>query len=909
MAWRLQPGSIGGELGRFVAVLALPLLGLIAYHAYERARHDVEDAESSVSRLAESAADRAQRFVEDTRLALEAVARRPLVRAMDAARCDPGLKDLLELYPRAGNFLVVDREGRMLCGAIPPPRDRVVRISDEALLRKVLQTGRFALSQPLIGRINQRWSVAAVHPVLDAAGDVLGMVSVSIDLINWRPLPKDAALPSRSIVVLLSGSVVIATSGEAPQWIGRDIGDSEIHARMRELGEGIVRARGAAGVERIWAFKAVPGTPWTALAGIEAEHVLAPVRKRTLKVAALIAIAIGLALALAVLFGRRLTRPIRDIAGAVRLRSEGREDLRIPVAGPREVAAMARELNRGIERSERLAREREELLARMQMQLERMPIACLTLDSEDCVTYANPAAERMLGRSATAMSGCHPFALYVPEDRQALVAEIFARVHRGELVNATGESLRADGERIQIEWVVTPLHGEDGGYFGQLAMATDVTERVRAAERLALTQNLFAALSEVNEAIVRVREREELFHRVCEICVARMGLVVAFVALVDPGRREVVPKVYAGPGSGFLGDAAFPLDPGQPMGTGVTATAVRSGRPAVANDIDADPARDPARPMRQRIGSRAAASFPLCQGGEVVGALTVHSVDPAFFDAPLVELLTRMADDLSFALDKMAERDQLDELTRTLEERVRRRTQELEAANQELEAFSYSVSHDLRAPVRHIEGFLRLLAKELPEPGAKAAHYLQTIGAAARRMGALIDDLLTLSRTGRQPVNLQRVDLQALVRELVHEVAPDLAQRRVEWQIDELPQVMADASLLRIVLQNLISNALKYTRTRPVASISIEARPDSDGSVEITVRDNGVGFDARFKDKLFGVFQRLHRDEEFEGTGIGLATARRIVNRHGQRIWGEGALDQGAAFTFTMTSSAYGGNL
>jgi signal transduction histidine kinase len=117
---------------------------------------------------------------------------------------------------------------------------------------------------------------------------------------------------------------------------------------------------------------------------------------------------------------------------------------------------------------------------------------------------------------------------------------------------------------------------------------------------------------------------------------------------------------------------------------------------------------------------------------------------------------------------------------------------------------------------------------------------------------------------------------------------------------------MADASLLRIVLQNLLSNALKYTRTRPVASISIETRPGSDGSVEITVRDNGVGFDARFKDKLFGVFQRLHRDEEFEGTGIGLATARRIVNRHGQRIWGDGALDQGAAFTFTMTSSAQG---
>jgi PAS domain S-box-containing protein len=906
MGWRLQPGSIGGELGRFVAVLALPLIGLIAYNVYERARHDVADAESSVSRLAETAADRAQRFVEDARVTLEAVARRPLVRAMDAARCDPGLKDLLELYPRAGNFLVVNRDGRILCGAIPPPRDRVVRIRDDTLLREVLRTRSFALSRPIVGRINQRWAVAAVHPVLDSAGAVSGTLSMSIDLINWRPLPAEAGMPGHSIVTLLSGPVVIATSGDAAQWVGRDVGDSDIAARVRELGEGIVRARGADDVERIWAFKPVPGAPWTALAGIEAEHVFAPVRKRILEVAALIATAVGLAMALAVLFGRRLVRPIRDIADAVRRRSEGREDLRVPVGGPRELAAMADELNRGIERTERLAREREELLARMQMQLERMPIACLMLDSEDCVTYANPAAERMFGRSADEMAGRHPFALYVPEERQALVADIFARVRRGERVNATGESLRKDGERIQIEWVVTPLQGEDGGYFGQLAMATDVTERVRAAQRLELTQKLFAALSEVNETIVRVREREELFRQVCRVCVERIGFLVAYVSLVDEARRCIVPHVYAGHGSGFLGDLSYPLDSAEPLSATVTSEAVREKCVSVANDVEADRSRDAARPWRTRIGSKSTASFPLFQSGAVVGALSVHSDVRNFFDAQLIELLQRMADDLSFALDKMAERDQLDELTRTLEERVRRRTQELEAANQELEAFSYSVSHDLRAPVRHIDGFLRLLAKELPAPGAKAAHYLQTIATAARRMGALIDDLLTLSRTGRQPVNLQRVDLQALVRELIHEAAPDLAQRRVEWQIDDLPQVMADASLLRIVLQNLLSNALKYTRSRPVASISIQARPASDGSVEITVRDNGVGFDARFKDKLFGVFQRLHRDEDFEGTGIGLATARRIVNRHGQRIWGEGALDRGAAFTFTMTLSAQG---
>ena len=152
-------------------------------------------------------------------------------------------------------------------------------------------------------------------------------------------------------------------------------------------------------------------------------------------------------------------------------------------------------------------------------------------------------------------------------------------------------------------------------------------------------------------------------------------------------------------------------------------------------------------------------------------------------------------------------------------------------------------------------------------------------------------------------LELRRVDLGALVRELVLEFGPDSGKRGVQWMIDELPTVMGDASLLRIVLHNLLSNALKYSRPQPMARIAVEARAGEPGIVQITVRDNGVGFDERFKDKLFGVFQRLHREDEFEGTGIGLATARRIVHRHGHRIWAAGEPGKGAAFTFTMTQA------
>jgi PAS domain S-box-containing protein len=243
---------------------------------------------------------------------------------------------------------------------------------------------------------------------------------------------------------------------------------------------------------------------------------------------------------------------------------------------------------------------------------------------------------------------------------------------------------------------------------------------------------------------------------------------------------------------------------------------------------------------------------------------------------------------------------ELERLNRELEDRVRSRTEQLEAANKELEAFSYSVSHDLRAPVRHIDGFVKLLERELPPATEKTAHYLRTIAASSQRMAALIDDLLALSRTGRAPLEMRMVQLRALVDEVLLDLKPDMARRRIDWRIGPLPAVRGDASLLRVVLQNLLDNAVKYTQPQRAAVIEIGAQRLDDGETAIYVRDNGVGFDMRYADRLFGVFQRLHRPEEFEGTGIGLATARRVVHRHGGRIWGEGEPGRGACFWFTV---------
>ena len=234
--------------------------------------------------------------------------------------------------------------------------------------------------------------------------------------------------------------------------------------------------------------------------------------------------------------------------------------------------------------------------------------------------------------------------------------------------------------------------------------------------------------------------------------------------------------------------------------------------------------------------------------------------------------------------------------------------QSLESANQELVAFTYSVSHDLRAPLRHITGFVEMLQKrDLSQLDATSQHYLEVISGSAKKMGCLIDDLLSFSRMSRGEMMKRTVNLDLLTREVIGEIENDLPEgRHVDWHIAPLPVVVGDEAMLRLVLTNLLSNAVKYSRKVAVPVIEISSCLDEHRHHVLSIKDNGAGFDMRFVDKLFGLFQRLHSSEEYDGTGVGLANVRRIIARHGGRTWAEGEINKGATFYFTLPQDQEG---
>jgi PAS domain S-box-containing protein len=439
----------------------------------------------------------------------------------------------------------------------------------------------------------------------------------------------------------------------------------------------------------------------------------------------------------------------------------------------------------------------------------------------------------------------------------------------------------ADGSFRMFLTRVLPVRDSEGRVIRWLGTNTDISERKQAEEKQA---RLAKELTQQSEQLLRSRQALEDQTIMLQSVLDGMaeGLVAADTQgkfliwnraaerIVGYGPADLEIQEWTAHYGQYMHDGITPLPPEQnPLARAIRGEACTAQiflrNPKIAEGVWIEAS---ANPLRGADGAM--------QGGVV-----------AFRD-----ITQRRADER-----------EIRKLNDELEVRVAERTAELADANKELEAFTYSVAHDLRAPLRHIQGFSKALMEDFGTGISPAAHeYVDDIVQGTQRMGQLVDDLLSLARIGRQELRVQVAGLNSLVEEVARDLKKETQGREIRWQVGELPFVECDPGLMRQVFLNLLSNAVKYTGPRKITVIEV-GQTNVDGRPVIFVRDNGVGFNMKYADKLFGVFQRLHRKEDFEGTGVGLATVQRIIHKHGGRIWAEAEIDKGATFCFTLAPS------
>src|ERR671932_1363644 len=513
-------------------------------------------------------------------------------------------------------------------------------------------------------------------------------------------------------------------------------------------------------------------------------------------------------------------------------------------------------------------------------------------EPDNPIVYANPAFEHITGYSIEESIGKNCRFLQGEDQDQPALEELRAAIGEGRECQVVLRNYKKDGTLFWNELSISPVHDEEGNLVNFVGGLDDVTERKRMEEALKRQARQVALRADVAAALSSGDTLSGVLQRCAEAMVRHLN--TAFARVWTLNEEEDVLELQASAGMYTHLDGPHSRVPVGELKIGLIA---QERLPHLTNTVTSDP-RVSDKEWAKREGMVAFAGYPLILEDRLVGVVAMFALKELAEDT--IGALGSVADIIAQGIERKRAEEEIRRLNEQLERRVQQRTAQLTEANEELESFSYSVSHDLRAPLRHISGFAEMLQRRvsstLDETGLR---YLRTIRQSSIKAEALIEDLLSFSRMGRAKIRYSVVDMDQLVRETLRDLKSDIDGRKVDWKIEELPEAQGDPSMLRLVWHNLLSNALKYTRTHEQATIEVGGRIEKDEAI-FFVRDNGVGFDMRYVDKLFGVFQRLHSEQEFEGTGIGLASVRRIVQRHGGRTSAEGDLGSGATFYFSL---------
>jgi PAS domain S-box-containing protein len=577
--------------------------------------------------------------------------------------------------------------------------------------------------------------------------------------------------------------------------------------------------------------------------------------------------ALVISVVLGVVVVRQIVQPIHAMAATAEAISAGDLSRQVQVASRDEVGVLATAFNsmtaqlrqslQNLEQEVVEVKQAEESLRQanetLQALIDYSPLAIIMLDLDGHVLLWNNAAEKIYGWTAQEVVG--KFAPFVSEDKQEELRAISNRVTKGEvLTNLELERRRKDGSEILISVSIAPLRDAAGGVYAHMSITTDITERKKVE----------LALQESEE---RLRQIASSLREV--------------IWLRDTQTRQVL---YVNPAFETL--------------TGRTIENVYQNRDLLIDICHPDDKESLIKALDQRLEG-----VPYYKEHRIVHLDgSVRWVSSRSFPVRNEDgKIYRWASTMEDITDRKQAEDEILRLNAELEQRVVERTAQLQAANKELEAFSYSVSHDLRTPLRSINGFSHAILEDYADRlDAEGKGYLQNVLSASLRMGQLIDDMLSLSRITRSELYRTTVDLSNLARDIATKFQVSNPERRVEFIIPPELIVNADPNLMLIVLENLLGNAWKFTSKHLTARIELGMMQQEEHGVYF-VRDDGDGFDMTYANKLFGAFQRLHSTTEFEGTGVGLTIVQRIIHRHGGQVWAEAAPGKGATFYFTLT--------
>jgi PAS domain S-box-containing protein len=855
---RVRRLSIWTQVMGLVAVVSIPLLLALFLEVSDRSQERATLAQGAAARLSLAESDDAAAMVRRVAALAESIARRPVETLLTAQSCDETLSRPTELEPLANLIVVRDRTGRPVCPLAPAGRN-FTSLEAVAWHENVLRSGATAVGPPSVNMLSGRWIVPVVAAVRVKSGEVVGSVAISLDLASIKPVAGNA-LPVGADGFVVDEQGIVILSWSSLHKPGDAMAADQVVQQALAKRVGTANLAGRDGVLRMHSFSPVGGTTWIAIVGAPPPMETSSSWLRALVVSVPLTL---LGLIGAILIGGRIERPIRDVVAAADAAIEGKAFRPIPVTGSRETAALAEKFNA----MQAARQDSDNRLAERESQLRSLTLLYAQYfwetDADARIIKIEGAIDSAFTPVVRALKGATLWSSSFRDTPsftwERLQSTFTARERFTECI---AEYRAVNGEKYFLAIAGEPYFDERGEFLGYRGIARDVSTRKRIEASMQL---LDASVRNAQDGI----------------------LILAGPSAAEPGSIR------------FANPAFCKL-------TGYSLDELVGKDSALFNGPETDLA------MLEHVRGRLAA-------GE---ALAIELVryrkygDPFWADmrvSPLINERNRI-DHVVVVMRDITERRhrelELKHLADTLEQRVSERTTQLEIAARELEAFSYSVSHDLRAPLRVIEGFTDILIEDYGSTLDQIGRdHLQRLKSAAARTNNMINALISMAKISGGELVREPVNLSKLSEEICNDLTHQDPARHARFVIAPSVRVEGDRTLLRMVLENLLGNAWKFSAKvgQSIIELGVDTtHSDGAGGEVYFVRDNGAGFDMRYADRLFGVFQRLHGTNEFQGTGIGLATVARIIQRHGGRIWAEGIVGEGATFYFTLWTGTTG---